>query len=154
MIKLTPFYSRNINAYNPFYEMERLEKAFFGDSTQPVMFKTDISDSGNAYIVESDLPGINKEDIDINIGDEVLTVKAERKYESSDENAGKYLRETGPWGGEERPASKKVRISPYCNRHRVCFSLKLSNNLVFAKLTLCLMEMLSPRNIPVLDNQT
>jgi predicted nucleotide-binding protein (sugar kinase/HSP70/actin superfamily) len=26
MIKLTPFYSRNINAYNPFYEMERLEK--------------------------------------------------------------------------------------------------------------------------------
>ncbi|MBR3714629.1 MAG: Hsp20 family protein [Clostridia bacterium] len=88
MIKLTPFYSRNINAYNPFYEMERLEKAFFGDSTQPVMFKTDISDSGDAYIVESDLPGINKEDIDINIGDGVLTVKAERKYESSDENAG------------------------------------------------------------------
>lgn len=102
MIKLTPFYSRNINAYNPFYEMERLEKAFFGDSTQPVMFKTDISDSGDAYIVESDLPGINKEDIDINIGDGVLTVKAERKYESSDENAGKYLRRERAYGSFER----------------------------------------------------
>ena len=102
MINLTPFYSRNINAYNPFYEMERLEKAFFGDSTQPVMFKTDISDSGDAYIVESDLPGINKEDIDINIGDGVLTVKAERKYESSDENAGKYLRRERAYGSFER----------------------------------------------------
>ena len=102
MIKLTPFYSRNINTYNPFYEMERLEKAFFGDSTQPVMFKTDISDSGDAYIVESDLPGINKEDIDINIGDGVLTVRAERKYESSDENAGKYLRRERAYGSFER----------------------------------------------------
>lgn len=102
MIKLTPFYSRNINAYNPFYEMERLEKAFFGDSTQPVMFKTDISDSGDAYIVESDLPGINKEDIDINIGDGVLTVKAERKYESSDENGGRYLRRERAYGSFER----------------------------------------------------
>ena len=102
MIKLTPFYSRNINAYNPFYEMERLEKAFFGDSTQPVMFRTDISDNGNAYIVESDLPGINKEDIDINIGDGILTVKAERKYESTDENGGKYLRRERAYGSFER----------------------------------------------------
>ena len=102
MIKLTPFYSRNINAYNPFYEMERLEKAFFGDSTQPAVFRTDIRDSGEAYIVESDLPGINKEDIDINIGDGILTVKAERRYESSDENAPKYLRRERAYGSFER----------------------------------------------------
>ena len=102
MIKLTPFYVGNINAYNPFYEMERLEKAFFGDSTQPAVFRTDISDNGEAYIVESDLPGVNKEDIDINIGDGILTVKAERKYESSDENAGKYLRRERAYGSFER----------------------------------------------------
>ena len=102
MIKLTPFYSRNINAYNPFYEMERLEKAFFGDSTQPAVFRTDISDNGEAYVVESDLPGVNKEDIDINIGDGILTVKAERKYESSDESAGKYLRRERAYGSFER----------------------------------------------------
>ena len=102
MIKLTPFYSRNINAYNPFYEMERLEKAFFGDSTQPASFRTDISDNGEAYIVESDLPGVNKEDIDINIGDGILTVKAERKYENTDENGGKYLRRERAYGSFER----------------------------------------------------
>ena len=102
MIKLTPFYSRNINAYNPFYEMERLEKALFGDSTQPAVFRTDISDNGDAYIVESDLPGINKEDIDINIGDGILTVKAERKYESVDENSSKYLRRERAYGSFER----------------------------------------------------
>lgn len=101
MIKLTPFYSRNMNAYNPFYELDRLEKAFFGDSTQPVMFRTDIKENDSAYIVESDLPGINKEDIDINIGDGVLTVKAERKYESSDEKSG-YIRRERAYGSFER----------------------------------------------------
>ena len=82
--------------------MERLEKAFFGDSTQPAVFRTDISDNGEAYVVESDLPGVNKEDIDINIGDGILTVKAERRYESSDESAPKYLRRERAYGSFER----------------------------------------------------
>ncbi len=101
MIKLTPFYSRSMNAYNPFYELDRLEKAFFGDNTQPAMFRTDISENENAYIVESDLPGINKEDIDISIGDGILTVKAERKSESSDEKSG-YIRRERAYGSFER----------------------------------------------------
>lgn len=101
MIKLTPFYSRNINAYNPFYELDRLEKAFFGDHTQPVMFRTDVKENENAYIVESDLPGINREDIDVNIGDGILTVKAERKYEDSDETGG-YIRRERAYGSFER----------------------------------------------------
>jgi HSP20 family protein len=66
------------------------------------VFRTDISDNGEAYIVESDLPGVNKEDIDINIGDGILTVKAERRYESSDESAPKYLRRERAYGSFER----------------------------------------------------
>lgn len=102
MLKLTPFYSRNINTYNPFYELDRLEKAFFGDSTQPVMFRTDITDKGDAYVVESDLPGINKEDIDIDIGDGILTVKAERKCENCEERGGNYIRRERAYGSFER----------------------------------------------------
>ena len=101
MIKITPFYSRSVGAYNPFYEFDRLERAFFGDSAQPVAFKTDIRENDSAYIVESDLPGMNKEDIDINISDDILTVKAERKYEASDE-IGAYIRRERAYGAFER----------------------------------------------------
>ncbi len=101
MIKLTPFYSRNIGSYNPFWELDRLEEAFFGRQTQPVAFRTDIRENDSAYIVESDLPGIKKEDIDINIGDGILTVKAERKHEDSDEKDG-YIRRERVYGSFER----------------------------------------------------
>ncbi|MBQ8742330.1 MAG: Hsp20/alpha crystallin family protein [Clostridia bacterium] len=101
MIGLTPYYTRSVNAYNPFYELDRLERAFFGDRTQPVAFRTDISEKDNAYIIESDLPGISKEDIDINIGDGVLTVKAERKLESSENDNG-YIRRERAYGVFER----------------------------------------------------
>lgn len=101
MIKLTPYYSRSINAYNPFYELDRLERAFFGDRTQPATFRTDISEKNGAYVVESDLPGISKEDIDINIGDGVLTVRAERKLESSSDDNG-YIRRERAYGSFER----------------------------------------------------
>lgn len=101
MIRLTPYYTRSVNAYNPFYELDRFERAFFGDRTQPVAFRTDISEKDNAYIIESDLPGISKEDIDINIGDGVLTVKAERKLESSENDNG-YIRRERAYGVFER----------------------------------------------------
>lgn len=101
-MRLTPYYTRSINAYNPFSELDRLERAFFGEFSKPVSFRTDISEKDGAYIVQSDLPGVKKEDIDVSIEDGVLTVKAERKYESSDEEKGSYIRRERAYGSFER----------------------------------------------------
>ena len=77
-------------AWNPFREMEQWERNLFsGNFTE---FKTDIKDEGDAYLLETDLPGFAKEDIHLDLDDHYLTVKAERHAdrEAKDDN-GKYI---------------------------------------------------------------
>ncbi len=41
----------------------------------------DIQETDDAYIVEADVPGMKKEDVHIEVNDDVLTIKGERKSE-------------------------------------------------------------------------
>lgn len=41
-------------------------------------FKTDVHETETAYVVEADLPGFEKEDINIDITDNYLTIRAKR----------------------------------------------------------------------------
>lgn len=85
--------NHHLNTYNPFREMEELERNFFenpfgaffgnGDLAE---FKTDVTDEGDHYLLEADLPGFDKNDIKLDISGDILTVKAERrsKFEEKD----------------------------------------------------------------------
>ena len=79
-----------VNVYNPFREMEDLERSFFGDpffeSRDLAEFKTDVTDEGDHYLLEADLPGFDKKDIHLDISGDVLTIQAERhsKVEEKD----------------------------------------------------------------------
>ena len=86
--------NRQLNSYNPFREMEELEKNFFenpfgaffgnGDLAE---FKTDVIDEGDHYLLEADLPGFDKKDIKLDLSGDMLTIKAERhsKFEEKDQ---------------------------------------------------------------------
>ncbi|MDY4582650.1 MAG: Hsp20/alpha crystallin family protein [Candidatus Faecousia sp.] len=71
-----------VNAYNPFREMEDLERSFFGEpffeNRDLAEFKTDVTDEGDHYLLEADLPGFDKKDIHLDINGDVLTIQAER----------------------------------------------------------------------------
>lgn len=45
-------------------------------------FKVDISEDENGFHIDAELPGIAKENIALNIEEDVLTIKAERKLET------------------------------------------------------------------------
>ncbi|MBF0243800.1 MAG: Hsp20/alpha crystallin family protein [Planctomycetes bacterium] len=47
--------------------------------------RLDFSETEDGYLMEMDLPGINKEDISITCEDQVLTVSGERKLEKNEE---------------------------------------------------------------------
>lgn len=66
-----------MNTYNPFREMEELERSFFGRDDL-AEFKTDITDEGDHYLLESDLPGFDKKDIRMDLNGDTLTISAER----------------------------------------------------------------------------
>ena len=96
MFGLTPFRSNfYVSAYDPWKEMEEFEKRFFGQRT-PAM-KTDIREADGAYILEAELPGFSREDIHAEIKDGYLTIRAERKSESEDNNEN-YLRRERSYG--------------------------------------------------------
>ena len=102
MFELRPYRRNNNNqmSYNPFREMEEFEKKFFYDpfdsffrSADIAEFKTDITDQGDSYLLEADLPGFDKKDIRLDINNDILTVHAERHSEHEEKDKKhKYVR--------------------------------------------------------------
>ena len=102
MFELRPYTRRNHMAnYNPFREMDEFEKNFFADpfsmfDTGAIAeFKTDITDNGDSYLLEADLPGFRKEDIDLHLQDGVLTITAAREKPATEDT---YLCRERPMG--------------------------------------------------------
>ena len=111
MLDLRPYRKNESRAlYNPFREMEEFEKRFFGEpfssffvSRDIAEFKTDITDEGENYVLEADLPGFDKSDIHLDLSDNTLTISAERhsEHENKDKKE-KYVRVERSYGKYSR----------------------------------------------------
>ena len=110
MFELRPFHRNADITYNPFKAMEDFEKRFFEDpftgffeSGDIAEFKTDISDQGDSYLLEADLPGFEKKDIHLSVENDVLTISAERHSEHEDKDKkDKYVRLERSYGQYSR----------------------------------------------------
>ena len=109
MFEIIPFTHRNhVAAYNPFKELDALEKSFFGSSPffsdkAMMPFRTDIKETDDAFLLEADLPGFKKEDIHIDINEDYLTIQAERHSSHEDEDEKKnYVRCERSYGSYSR----------------------------------------------------
>ena len=106
MFELTPFERRNhrhMAAYNPFREFEDFERNFFHNDFGLTEFKMDIKDEGNAFVLEADLPGFNKDDIHVDVDGNYLTISAERHNESEKKDKhGNYIRQERSYGSYSR----------------------------------------------------
>jgi HSP20 family protein len=65
---------------------------FFGDCKAPAM-KTDIKETENAYVVEAEMPGVKKENVELICENGVLTITAKSNEEKTEEKAGYVRRE-------------------------------------------------------------
>ena len=90
MFEMRPYSRKNNSVYNPFREMDEFERNFFNGgffgNNALAEFRTDITDTGDAYLLEADLPGFAKEDIHLDVNGDVLTVRAERRSSHEDKN--------------------------------------------------------------------
>lgn len=73
------FFNRNLPSLS--YDMESLPPAI------------DIDETENSYVVNADLPGVRREDISIECHNNQLSISAERKYESGQEERKQGRRE-------------------------------------------------------------
>jgi len=82
----------DLTTYRPKNNLMTLFDDFFNDDfffpttkSNTHLIKTDIIEEDDKFIVKADMPGLKKDDVDINIKDNILSIKAERKDESVDE---------------------------------------------------------------------
>ena len=95
MFELIPFdrHARSVAAFDPFRELDELERSFFGNGRNVSSFRTDVTDTGDAYKLEAELPGFKKDDIQIDVENDVLTISAKRSEEKKDEKHNVVKRE-------------------------------------------------------------
>ncbi|KWX78510.1 18 kDa heat shock protein [compost metagenome] len=89
MFDLVPFGKRRDDAFGVL--AKSLNEVFNDDFFAPIKsstmsFRTDIRENEQAYLIEAELPGFKKEEIDIDYASPYLTIKAVRKEDNSEEN--------------------------------------------------------------------
>ena len=95
MFELIPFdhHMRRMANFDPFRELEEMERSLWGGNHSVNAFRTDVIDTGDAYQLQSELPGFKKEDISIDVENDVLTISAERKMDNEDKKPNYVKRE-------------------------------------------------------------
>lgn len=95
MFDLIPFRRGKENMMSLF---DRMEKGLMQNlGFQLSDFKTDIMDEGDKFVLEAELPGFDKGDININVDGDRLTIKAEHS-ESEEESKDNYIRRERRYG--------------------------------------------------------
>ena len=98
MLTLKPYGYRDANLFRLMDEMGRNFNN--GNAAQ---LRCDIIDKEDHYLLQTDLPGFKREDIDIKINDGVLTINAISKKEGSDsDKENGYMRRERYYGSYSR----------------------------------------------------
>ena len=89
------------NGYDPFKELRAWQKNFFNDENA-VTIKTDIKDTGDSYVIDAELPGYKKDEINVDVNDDILTISAEKHNEVNEEEKNGYIRRERYYGSVSR----------------------------------------------------
>lgn len=117
MRMLTPYWTTRHLASDLFEEMDRVFEDWNRVSPNPVYDERtmhppcEIAEADEHYFMSIDLPGMKREDIKIEISDNVLTVSGERKRESS-EKTHKIQRYEKSYGFFKRSFSLPASVEP------------------------------------------
>lgn len=108
--------SASLSRWDPFRDVSKvqdqmnrfLEDAFLRRASDSSLTtwapEVDIHETGDALVLEADLPGMEEKDLDVRVEDNTLTIRGERKFEKkvSEEN---YLRVERSFGSFSRSFS-------------------------------------------------
>jgi HSP20 family protein len=109
--------NRNISRYNPiptlrdpFAQMDELLRDFAispfgrGIETEP-RIRMDVEEKDDAYVIKADIPGVNKEDIKVDVEGNTVTIAAECRRESGDDQQANLVRSERYYGRTYRTFS-------------------------------------------------
>ena len=102
----------NITRFDPFSEpFEDIFRRMLrpmrweGETATAPEIKVDVEENDRAYVVKAEIPGVKKEDIDVQIDGNVVSISAESKREKKVEEKGKVIRSERYYGSMLRSFS-------------------------------------------------
>lgn len=108
MSKLTPFNRRGRNPITQgANDLFNMMDDFFPDSLQKMRetiwdtFKVDVRETVNEYVVEAELPGVKKDEVDISLNEGRLTISVKRE-ENVEEREEEYIHQERKVGSMQR----------------------------------------------------
>ena len=103
MYKMIPYRRAHLSPMMPSLFNDPMMREFFNDSSNLPTMNVDVHEEENEYVLEADLPGIKKEDIQIEVDGDTLTIQAQRRNESQEKDEeGRYVRCERSYGGFSR----------------------------------------------------
>lgn len=98
-----------ITRYDPFQDLEELfegwPRGFFfrpvrfeGEARGALTIKMDVSENDKAYTVRAEIPGVKKEDINVSVDGNQVSISAEVKKEKQEKQGEKVLRSERYYG--------------------------------------------------------
>ena len=113
MASMVPYdrYARALRNW-PFDEIDRFFDAPFAAlSTGNAGFKMNVEDADDKYVVTAELPGVTRDQIDVELNEGRLSVSVEKK-ESEEEKGKNYLyKESGEWSATRGVYLKDAAVS-------------------------------------------
>lgn len=101
------------------HQMNRLFEDFFGEGSWPSLFgraewapALDISENDEEFLVTAEVPGISRENIDISVTGNMLTLKGEKRAETTEEEHGSYHRVERSFGSFLRTVALPSTVDP------------------------------------------
>lgn len=97
----------NITRYDPFGELDDIFRGFFVrpvsiDPERALHVKMDVSEDDRAYTVHAEIPGVKKEDINVDINGNQVSISAEVKKEKEEKQGEKVVHSERYYGKVSR----------------------------------------------------
>lgn len=106
-----------LSVWDPFADLNRIqrefEKSYFGPRARPADFAppVDVYEDANSLVLRAELPGVKREDIEVSIDSNVLTLKGERKL-AQEEDGRRYHRVERTYGSFVRQFQLPSNLDP------------------------------------------
>ena len=112
--------------YRPFSLMEdieqmahRLWESWPEGTVHSIVPRTEMYEEKGKLVIKTEMPGIKKEDVDISLEDDILTLKAEKKEEEVTEETGYYTREV-----HYGQYSRSIKLPFHVNSQKIAATLE------------------------------
>jgi HSP20 family protein len=99
----------NITRYDPFSDFDDLFKGFFVrpmrfdvDTPSPLSVKVDVTKTDDTYNVKAELPGVSRDDINVSIHGNQVTIAGEVKKEKEEKKGEEVIRSERHYGRVSR----------------------------------------------------